>query len=73
MSKYIFGISYVKKDNRKDSVEGYSLYVKYLKGWSEEHIEEKFKKSKLYFTNKEWISLADSNGSNIRSIWKESK
>ena len=68
---HTYGISYVKKDSHKDSVEGYSLYVKYLKGWSEEHIEEKFKKSKLYFTCKDWISLADSNGSNIRSIWKE--
>tara|TARA_R100000426_G_scaffold37681_1_gene29717 strand:- start:162 stop:353 length:192 start_codon:yes stop_codon:yes gene_type:complete len=32
-------ISYVVKDNAKDSIEGYSLYNKILKGWSEEHIE----------------------------------
>ena len=38
-----FGISYVKKDNHKTSVEGWSLYTKFLKGWSEEHIEQKCK------------------------------
>tara|TARA_B100000424_G_scaffold144089_2_gene109549 strand:+ start:1888 stop:2070 length:183 start_codon:yes stop_codon:yes gene_type:complete len=34
-----YSISYVVKDNAKDSIEGYSLYNKILKGWSEEHIE----------------------------------
>ena len=38
-----FGISYVKKDNHKTSVEGWSLYTKRMKGWSEEHIEQKCK------------------------------
>tara|TARA_R100001129_G_scaffold165362_1_gene132044 strand:- start:61 stop:267 length:207 start_codon:yes stop_codon:yes gene_type:complete len=34
-----YSISYVVKDNAKESIEGYSLYNKILKGWSEEHIE----------------------------------
>ena len=34
-----YSISYVIKDNAKESIEGYSLYNKILKGWSEEHIE----------------------------------
>ena len=51
MKKY--GISYVKKDNHKDSINGYSLYTKFLMGWSEDHVE---KKSKIPIKN-------------IRSIW----
>ena len=52
-----YGISYVKKDNHKTSVEGWSLYIKFLKGWSEEHIEHKCK-----ILSK-----------NIRSIWEVKK
>ena len=52
-----YGISYVKKDNHKTSVKGWSLYIKFLKGWSEEHIEHKCK-----ILNK-----------NIRSIWEVKK
>jgi len=41
-------------DKKMNSVEGWSLYIKFLKGWSEEHIEHKCK-----ILSK-----------NIRSIWK---
>ena len=52
-----FGISFVKKDNHKTSLEGWSLHTKFLKGWSEEHIEQKCK-----------IPIQ-----NIRSIWEVKK
>ena len=52
-----YGISYVKKDNHKTSFEGWSLYIKYLKGWSEVHIEFKSKIPEK----------------NIRSIWEVKK
>tara|TARA_Y100000004_G_C8720837_1_gene330044 strand:- start:16 stop:231 length:216 start_codon:yes stop_codon:yes gene_type:complete len=54
-----YSISYVVKDNAKDSIEGYSLYNKILKGWSEEHIEhicnipEKDIRSIVLLTDKE--------------------
>ena len=54
-----YSISYVVKDNAKDSNEGYSLYNKILKGWSEEHIEhicnipEKDIRSIVLLTDKE--------------------
>jgi len=38
-----FGISYIKKDNHRTSVEGWRIYSKLLQGWSEEHIEQKCK------------------------------
>ena len=53
----LFGISFVKKDNHKTSIEGWSLYTKFLKGRSEEHIEQKCK-----------IPIQ-----NIRSIWEVKK
>jgi len=54
-----YSISYVVKDNAKESIEGYSLYNKILKGWSEEHIEhicnipEKDIRSIVLLTDKE--------------------
>tara|TARA_R100001126_G_C4752487_1_gene113726 strand:+ start:333 stop:539 length:207 start_codon:yes stop_codon:yes gene_type:complete len=54
-----YSISYVIKDNAKESIEGYSLYNKILKGWSEEHIEhicnipEKDIRSIVLLTDKE--------------------
>ena len=54
-----YSISYVVKDNAKESIEGYSLYNKILRGWSEEHIEhicnipEKDIRSIVLLTDKE--------------------
>jgi len=49
-----FGISYVKKDNGPGNVEGFNLFVKYIKAWSEEHAEARCKIP----------------GQDIRSIWR---
>ena len=42
---YQFGISYVKKDNGPDNVDGWNLFVKFIKGWSEDHVEFKIRKT----------------------------
>lgn len=49
-----FGISYVKQDKGPGNIDGWNLFVKYIKAWSEEHAE---KRSKIKVEN-------------IRSIWK---
>jgi hypothetical protein len=50
-----YGISYVKKDNGPDNVDGWNLFVKYIKAWSEEHAEIRCKIKEEH----------------IRSIWRE--
>ena len=65
---YRYGISYVKKDNHKDSYDGYSLYIRFYKANSEKHALSKFKKSKFYKEIPELGSCG--NCSNIRSVWK---
>ena len=52
-----FGISYVKKDNGPDNVDGWNLFVKYIKAWSEDHVEFLIRKI-----------IPEEN---IRSIWRE--
>ncbi len=49
-----YGISYVKRDNGPGNVDGFNLFVKYIKAWSEEHAE---KRSRI-------------KEENIRSIWR---
>lgn len=49
-----FGISYVKPDNGPGNIDGFNLFVKHIKAWSEEHAEIKSK-----------IPEQD-----IRSIWR---
>tara|TARA_R100001530_G_scaffold54022_3_gene39876 strand:+ start:489 stop:701 length:213 start_codon:yes stop_codon:yes gene_type:complete len=70
MDKY--GISYVKKDNHKDSYDGFSLYIRFYKAWNKEHALNKFEKSKFY---KEYPELGGSMDgfSNVRSVWKVEK
>ncbi len=68
-----YGISYVKKDNHKTSVEGYSLYTKYYNAHCETCATDKFRFSKLYFENKDWIRTDNPSGNNFRSIWEVKK
>ena len=34
-----YGISYVKKHRGHGNINGFNLFVKYIKAWSEEHAE----------------------------------
>jgi hypothetical protein len=49
-----YGISYVKRDKGPDNVDGFNLFVKYIKAWSEEHAEKRCRIKE----------------ENIRSIWR---
>ena len=49
-----YGISYVKRDRGSNNVDGWNLFVKYIKAWSEEHAEQKCR-----------VKV-----DNIRSIWR---
>ena len=51
-----YGISYVKRDRGKGNVDGWNLFVKYVKAWSEEHAERR----------------ARIKQENIRSVWRVS-
>ena len=36
-----YGISYVKRDKGPNNIDGWNLFVKYIKAWSEEHGQKK--------------------------------
>lgn len=70
MRNKTYEIVYVLKDNHKDSIEGFSLFVRRYKAKNIEQAKNKFQKSKFYEPRIDYASLINTNGSNIRSIYQ---
>lgn len=70
MRNKTYEIVYVLKDNHKDSIEGFSLFVRRYKAKNIEQAKNKFQKSKFYEPLIDYASLINTNGSNIRSIYQ---
>tara|TARA_B000000532_G_C18629623_1_gene303470 strand:- start:371 stop:592 length:222 start_codon:yes stop_codon:yes gene_type:complete len=62
-----YGISYIRKDNHRDSFQGYSLYVRFYNATSQTNALAKFRKSRFFEYIPELGSCGDC--SNIRGVW----